>query len=143
MTARISEAVLGKLRSKRGSMPPPAARSKYGNKKVAAFGLAGEPIVFDSKREAKRWGALVGRLKAGEICGLERQPVFHFYVGENALTYQSNRKVRYIADFRYFDVIRQELVVEDVKSEPTKTPEYKIKWALMRLFHGINVKEVS
>ena len=134
MAAQLSEQELRRLT---GGKPLPA---KYRNKKVKGFDAQGRTITFDSKREARRWGELVALQRAGEIRDLERQPVYRFFIDANALTYKSNRVVRYVADFRYVLATNDEVVVEDSKG--FSTPDYKLKWALMRLFHGIDVREV-
>ena len=48
---------------------------------------------------------------------------------------------KYIADFCYLDLDGRE-VVEDVKSEPTKTAVYRIKCKLMIALYGIRIVEV-
>ena len=50
------------------------------------------------------------------------------------------KAVNYIADFVYVE--NGKTVVEDTKSEATRTKEYIIKRKLMRYIHGITVKEV-
>lgn len=137
MTLAVSRNWMQRYHAKNGNGQ---ARAKYGNKKVKGFDADGATITFDSKREAKRWGELVARQKAGEIDSLERQVPFHFYIGDNPLTYKSNRKVKYVCDFSYVEVATGERVLEDSKG--VSTPDYKIKWALVRLFHGLNVREV-
>lgn len=52
------------------------------------------------------------------------------------------RPVVYVADFKYWDNRTGEVVVEDVKSPATKTPQYVIKRKLMLFRFGIIVKEV-
>jgi hypothetical protein len=111
------------------------ARAKYGNKKVKGFDADGATITFDSKREAKRWGELVALQKAGKIKSLERQVPFTF----SGMTYKSNRKVKYVLDFQFFDCERKEWVHEDCKG--FSTPDYKLKWALMKHFWKIEVRE--
>jgi len=51
------------------------------------------------------------------------------------------RAVRYIADFCYYDRVGN-LVVEDAKSEGTRTELYKCKKKMLRYFKGIEIKEV-
>ena len=53
-------------------------------------------ILFDSKKEAKRYSQLKLLEKAGEITQLELQPVFQCIVKEKKIC-------SYRADFRYFD----------------------------------------
>ena len=52
------------------------------------------------------------------------------------------RKVCYVADFVYTDAETGELIVEDTKSEATKTKDFVIKRKLMLAIHGIRVREV-
>jgi len=148
MATPISEATLSKLRARRGHMPAPAARSKYGNRKVVGFDLDGSQITFDSAREAKRWAELVIRQRRGDIYSLQRQVVFKFKISGNELRYKARKKlgreVTYVADFTYSEVCmvsgRHPYVVEDAKG--MKTDVYKLKWALMKACHGIEVREV-
>ena len=136
MTAAFSQAWLGKLRGV-GQQP----KAKYGNKKVKGFDVDGKVITFDSKREAKRWGELVARRKAGEIDNLERQIPFLFEIDGEHLTYVgSNRKVKFVLDFKYREVASDEWVFEDAKG--MRTDAYKLKQALMDWVHGIEVLEV-
>lgn len=116
-------------------------RAKYGNKKVKGFDQDGSVITFDSKREAKRWAELLIRQKAGEIDQLERQISFLFAIDGEHLTYVgSNRKVKYVLDFRYREVETGEWAHEDSKG--VRTDGYKLKQALMDWVHGIEVLEV-
>ena len=113
-------------------------KSKFGNKKCVV-----DDIVFDSEKEAKRYGELKLLLKAGEIGFLERQVPFELNPGG---TYS----LKYIADFVYIDAKTGEKIVEDVKpmrvSKKTgklfRTQVYKKKKRLMFTVHGIKIKEV-
>lgn len=53
---------------------------------------------------------------------------------------QFERAVKYIADFTYRE--NGQLVVEDVKSDATRTDAYKIKKKLMLSVYGVRIKEV-
>lgn len=48
----------------------------------------------------------------------------------------------YISDFDYV-LPSGEVVVEDVKSEPTKTPIYRLKKKLMLACYGIQITEIQ
>lgn len=112
--------------------------SKYGNRKVEIDGLR-----FDSKHEYYRWVELKYMERAGMIYGLSRQVPFVLIPkqkDENGKVIE--REVRYIADFTYRNKIDNRLVVEDAKSEATKTDVYKIKKKLMLYRHGIRIQEV-
>ena len=93
--------------------------NKYGNRKVEVDG-----ILFDSKKEARRYNHLRLLESSGEIKELVLQPKFllqdnFIYKGK---TY---RKIEYIADFSYIRVNDDMLVIEDVKG--LKTDVFKIK----------------
>lgn len=105
-------------------------RSKYGNNKKEVDG-----ILFDSKKEAKRYCELKLLLKAGEIELLERQVRF-LLIGAN----ESERKCEYLADFCYIITKSGEYVVEDVKG--IQTDVFKIKRKLMKEVHNIEIKIV-
>lgn len=100
-------------------------------------------IEFDSKTEAKRYRELVMRVRAGEIKDLEVQPV---YVLVKSVKFSGDAKakpaMRYTADFRYYDIKKGEVVVEDVKSKATaKLTDYKMRRHMMLAFHNIEVLE--
>lgn len=92
-------------------------------------------IVFDSKKEMRRYLELQLLLRAGEIRYLELQPRYEMVV-------EGHKICSYLADFRYVDAAGT-TVVEDVKSAATrKLPVYRIKVKLLRALHGIEVREV-
>ncbi len=101
--------------------------SKYRNKKTQMDG-----IVFDSKKEAYRYVELRLLEGAGKITSLVLQRKFVF-----PLKYDSGRKITYRADFSYFEDGLE--VIEDVKG--MKTMVYKMKKAMMKYFHNIEVRE--
>lgn len=93
--------------------------NKYGNKKITV-----DNILFDSKKEAKRYQQLKLMEKAGLITNLALQPKF---ILQDSFVYKNRtyRKIEYIADFSYVRVEDDILVIEDVKG--LKTDVYKIK----------------
>ena len=112
--------------------------AKYGNRKTEVDG-----IKFDSKKEARRYAELQLMQRAGEIYELKRQVPFVLIPtqrGENGKVIE--REVKYIADFTYREKGVNRLVVEDTKSEATKTPEYIIKRKLMLYRLGLRIREV-
>lgn len=125
--------------------------NKYGNKKVIVDG-----VVFDSKREARRYQELKMFERCGSISNLRRQVKYELIPvqrEESTRVYTKGRKkgqpiegkviekaVTYIADFTYTDVATGETVVEDSKGFRTK--EFVIKRKLMFYIHGIKVREV-
>lgn len=103
--------------------------SKYGAKKIELDGR-----VFHSKKEATRYAELQLMQKANRIADLACQAEFRLTVNNQLIC-------KYYADFIYKQ--DGELVVEDVKSEPTrKLPAYRIKNKLMKAIYGIEIKEV-
>jgi hypothetical protein len=123
--------------------------SKFKNKKVKLNG-----ITFDSIKEAHRYSELTLMQKAGEITELQRQVEFELIptqkefipyttkTGKERLKSRViERPVKYIADFVYTDKNGQ-MVVEDVKSDATRTKDYVIKRKLMLFKNGIKIKEI-
>lgn len=109
----------------------PRRRSKYGNKKTEV-----DNVTFDSKAEAQRYRELKLMAAAGVIRDIELQPRFEFVVGDPA-----QRIGSYRGDFRYFDVAKGAVIVEDVKSPSSRTEAYMLRLRLMRACHGVEVQE--
>ena len=123
------------------------AQGKYRNRKVERDGQK-----FDSVKEMNRYSELCIMEKAGMIYGLERQKKFVLIpaqrepdtVGARGGRHKGKvieRECAYYADFAYYKK-GGEYVVEDVKSEATKTEQYKIKRKLMLHLFGIKINEV-
>ena len=121
-------------------------KNKYHSKKVEVDG-----IVFDSRKEAKRWLELSLFEKAGVISDLQRQVKFILIPAQREPDTVGARggikkgkviekECAYIADFVYKDLTLNETVVEDTKG--FKTPDYIIKRKLMLFVHGIRIKEI-
>ena len=110
---------------------------KYKNRKTEIFG-----IKFDSKKEAERYIHLKAKEKNGEITGLKRQVRYELIPSQRINGKVVERKCDYVADFVYFDELKKETVVEDVKSKATRTSTYIIKRKLMLQKYGIRIKEV-
>lgn len=93
--------------------------NKYKNIKA----VIGE-IKFDSKKERKRYTELKTMERCGLIKNLELQKPFELQPSfrKHNKTY---RAIKYIADFSYYDVEREQIVVEDTKG--FKTDVYKLK----------------
>ena len=113
--------------------------SKYSNKKAVYNG-----ILFDSKREQKRYSELLLLQRAGAITNLELQKVFELIPAQYE-TLENGKKgkcleraVTYRADFYYIE--NGVPVVEDAKG--FRTEVFKIKKKLMLYVHGIRIKEV-
>lgn len=102
--------------------------SKYHAKKTVVDG-----IIFQSRKEAKRYQELKLMQRAGLISDLRRQVKYELIPKQ-----QGERAVSYIADFVYTE--DGKTVVEDVKG--VRTPVYKIKKKLMLWRHGVKIREV-
>lgn len=103
--------------------------SKYGNKKTVVDG-----ILWDSLKEAQRYGDLKLVAKVGHITELRWKERFEIIIG-------GMKVCSYISDFSYIRDGRK--VVEDVKSEATKRKEsYRLKKKLMLAVHGIEIIEI-
>lgn len=119
-------------------------KSKYGANKATVDG-----IIFDSRREARRYSQLKLLERAGEISDLQLQVKFEL-IPTQFEEVEVNGKIRrgkciersicYYADFVYTDNSTGETVVEDAKG--MRTPEYVMKRKLMLYIHGIQIKEV-
>ena len=119
--------------------------NKYRNEKAVVDG-----IIFQSKKEARRYSQLRLLERAGEITDLERQVDFELIPlqrepdttgpkGGIKKGHVIEKAVVYRADFVYTDR-SGEKVVEDAKG--FRTPEYVIKRKLMLYRYGIRIKEV-
>lgn len=104
-------------------------RSKYGNRKTAVDGIA-----FDSAAEARHYGVLKLRERAGQISKLELQPVFPIEINGVLICH-------YRADFSWVERATGARVIADVKGK--KTPVYMLKRKLMLAVWGIKIFEVK
>jgi len=143
--------------------PGEGARGKYGNV-GAVREVGGNVIRFDSQKEARRFDELLLLWRKGNIRDLKLQEDFTL---QEAYTSPETgtrvRAIRYRADFTYLERVGDDFgcmtggqgsgrptdegcvwrkVVEDVKSEATKTRVYEIKKKLLREKFGIEIREV-
>lgn len=102
--------------------------SKYKAKKTVVDG-----IPFASKKEAGRYQELKLLERAGVIKDLALQPRFLF---QDKFKYKgkTERKIEYVADFKYLDTKTGRVVVEDTKGY--KPEVYKIKRKLFLKKYG-------
>lgn len=97
---------------------------------------------FDSHKEARRYQELRYLLRAGVISSLERQTRFLLIPAQKDESGKViERAVTYLADFTYWDE-NGNYIVEDVKSEATRTREYILKRKLLLYQYGIRIREV-
>lgn len=132
-------------------------KAKYRNEPVTVNGIR-----FASKKEARRFEQLLDAVREGVISDLRLQQDFTLQEAYTTPEGQRIRAIRYQADFTYRveyagffasraarpddleywrKVGRGALVIEDTKSEPTKTPQYRLKYKLMA-DKGFLIREV-
>lgn len=104
---------------------------KYHARKTRAY----DGTMCDSTREADRWNVLCLLKNAGHLLNLEPHPRFDLIVNGIKVGH-------YTADSRYV-THEGEVVIEDVKSEPTKTTAYRLRKRLFEACHyPLTVTEV-
>ena len=122
-------------------------QNKYYNKKCTVNG-----IIFDSRKEARRYQELLLLQRAGVIKNLQRQVKYvlipaqyesYERYGKNGQELTPGKKLverecAYVADFVYVE--DGKTVIEDTKG--MKTKDYIIKRKLMLYTHGIRIREV-
>ncbi len=125
---------------------------KNNNNKYHARKVKVGNIVFDSRKEANRYAELKILERAGKISELNMQVPFELVPAQREPDTVGVRggirrgkviehAVVYFADFVYKDE-HGNTVVEDTKSDATKTKEYVIKRKLMLYKYNIRIREV-
>lgn len=109
--------------------------SKYHNKKVIYKG-----IKFDSKKEMQRYKDLELLESTDYICNLELQKKFLLQDGYTNAKGKKIRPIYYIADFYYFDLLKDKWVVEDTKG--VRTEVYKLKKKLFEYIYNLTIDEL-
>lgn len=109
--------------------------NKFHAQKVTVDG-----VTYDSKKESKRAIQLQYLERIGVIKNLRRQVKYELIPSKRKSDGKIERGIAYIADFVYEDKTGK-TIVEDVKTQATKTKEYLIKRKLMLYFYGIEIKE--
>lgn len=125
---RLSDAQIEKLvkagRIAAADLPAKEPKEpKYHNIPVVFDGIR-----FDSKAEARRYGQLKLMRAGGEIFGLHIHPGFVLRDAFTDAEGRKHRRIKYVADFWYFDAMTNKTVIEDVKG--VETAAFKIKRAL-------------
>ena len=93
-------------------------------------------IVFDSKKEARRYAELLLLQRAGEIADLEPQVACKVAINRQ-------HYCTFTVDFYYVDRRTKKPVYEEVKSSGTATDAaYRLRRKAAELFHGIEVTEI-
>lgn len=138
LSPKYQEQVLKKVMAQGA---PVGTKSKYRNTPTQRTGAEGRTIPFDSQKEARRYDHLLLLLRAGAIRDLRLQVDFTLQEAYTDPEGRRVRAIRYRADFTYYRA-DGEYVVEDVKSQGTRTEKYSIKKKLMQERFGIRIQEV-
>lgn len=142
MPPRMREAYARQMRDLSGAAAPaPIHKGSHGKTKYGSRKDTRGELRFDSKKEARRYDELMVMLRAGIISDLRLQPQFTLQESYITETGERIRAIRYTADFSY--KFGGKLVVEDVKSKPTRTKEYLRNRKFMRSKFGIEIQEVE
>jgi len=123
-------------------LTPKPKPAKYRNVRVRIDG-----ITFDSLREAARYGELKLLQGAGLIRDLEVHPVYALQVLElteaTAPPWVIHTVGTYAPDFRYHVEVTGQVIIEDVKSPPTRTDLYVWKKKHVEAQYGITITEIE
>ncbi len=111
--------------------------SKYHNQKTVI-----DSIKFDSKKEAKRYEELLLLEQSHQIKNLELQKEYVLQDAFINVEGKKRRAIKYVADFVYFDLKANKIIVEDVKSKATRTQVYMIKKKLFESRYHTVITEV-
>lgn len=146
MRKQVAQKLMAQEGQKSDSAPSPA-KTKYHNVKTEI-----QNIQFDSQKEAQRYQQLMEAVRLGAITDLRLQVDFTLQEAYTTPEGLRIRAIRYKADFTYrvaaagYDKLALlgaedieywrsrgsgALVVEDVKSRPTKTKDYIMKRKMM------------
>ena len=94
-------------------------------------------ITFDSRKESVRYSQLKLYEKGGLISDLRLQVPYEL-IPKLVINGKTERAIKYVADFVYYDTVHKVEIVEDVKGMITDI--FKIKYRLMKVLHGIDIK---
>jgi hypothetical protein len=136
-----TETELHRLATFRGTSPATTKRLTLAEL-ATALGVVGTP--FPSLKEGRRYIDLTKLVTAGLITDLELQPPFELHVAKplDAGGYEPIYVGRFTADFRYLDLTNGEVVIEDTKSEFTRTTAYQLRKKMAEAEYGITVREL-
>lgn len=84
--------------------------------------------VHASRREANRCNELHLLERAGQITGLQQQPVFRFIINGKTVKMENGHDAKLTADFSYVEKGRK--VVEDSKGFVVR--DFPLRWALAK-----------
>ena len=132
---------------------PEKKESKYHNHKTTIKDpKTGEPITFDSKKEADYYFELLARERAGEVFKISRQVRIQIQEGFTDISGVKHRPITYTADFVYYErinftttndgrILSEDIKVHVVDVKGLKTDVYRLKKKLLA-YQGIVLEEV-
>jgi hypothetical protein len=94
-------------------------------------------ITFHSKKEASRYAQLKLYEKGGLISDLRLQVPYEL-IPKLVINGKTERAIKYVADFVYFDTVNKIDICEDCKGFITDI--FKLKYRLMKSVHNIEIK---
>lgn len=97
---------------------------------------------FDSRAEASRYQELKLLERQRLISRIELQPEFVLQETFKNGKGKTCRSIKYIADFRYYDLKTDECIIEDVKGKRTAVYQIKKKW-FEKLYYPQTITEVK
>jgi hypothetical protein len=136
MSHRWTEADVARLAGQKGKLQPQETRTGSRQRKFRNVPTVANGQRYDSKREADRAQELILMEQAGMITDLVLDKRKLRY----ALIVNGKKIGTYTPDARYME--NGTIVVEDVKSKPTKTREYRRTRKLMLALYGIEIREI-
>lgn len=110
--------------------------SKYRARKTTVDG-----IKFDSQKEARRYKELKLLERGKAISDLKLQPKFEL-IPKQKYQGKTLRKTSYIADFQYYDIKNDKVIVEDVKGYLTDVYKLKKKMFLYKYGDKYDFREI-
>lgn len=112
-------------------------RSKYNARKTVVDG-----ITFASKAESARYRDLKILQELGVIRGLQTQPRYELLPAFTDCQGKHHRKIEYVADFAYVEVVNNKLITEDCKGVETQVFRIKMKLFLYKYSHVLEFRIV-
>ncbi len=97
---------------------------------MGAIPTTTDGIRFHSRREARRYSDLKMLERGRQISDLELQYKIPLVVGGIPILTEPGRQMVYIADFRYFDHVTMQTVIEDAKGHETDI--FKLKRSILK-----------
>ena len=118
-------------------LKPPKREKKVSKYKSVKTEYNG--VIYDSKKEAKYAFILDVLKKEGRISDIRRQVKFEWEEQCHANGMMVTFKRKYLADFTYFDLKKNERVIVDVKG--CLTAEYKKKKKIVERLFNVEIIE--